>query len=84
MARPVLFTLTGLLICTGVPAKGEPAAEPDSAVAHALAVQRAMLAARDHLSRDEAKEAVTVLEAEILYINGNPNYLALLRDAYTA
>jgi hypothetical protein len=84
MARPVLFTLIGLLSCTAVRVVAEPAAEPDAAVAHALGVQRAMLAARDHLSRDEAKEAVKVLEAEILYINGNPNYLALLRDAYTA
>jgi hypothetical protein len=84
MVRPVLLTLIGLIVCTGLPAKAEPTAEPDPAVAHALAVQRAMLAARDHLARDEAKEAVKALEAEILYINGNPNYLALLRDAYTA
>jgi hypothetical protein len=84
MVRPVLLTLIGLMVWTGAPAKAEPSAEPDPAVAHALAVQRAMLAARDHLSRDEAKEAVKALEAEILFINGNPQYLALLRDAYTA
>jgi hypothetical protein len=47
-------------------------------------VQRAMAAAREQLSSNHPAEAVAVLEAELLNANGNSQFLAILREAYTA
>ncbi len=43
-----------------------------------------MQEARDHLAQNRAKEAVAVLEKQIIYVNGDPTFLALLRDTYIA
>src|SRR5438067_4419959 len=61
------------------------AAPPDdTALADTLAVQSAMQQAREHLLRSHPREAVEILHRELGHINGNPVYLALLRDAYQA
>jgi hypothetical protein len=58
--------------------------ETDPRIARALAVQKAMTEARQHLQEKRPADAVALLEAEILYVNGNPNFLALMKDAYVA
>lgn len=47
-----------------------------------LAVQTAMQQGRDYLLHNNPKAAIEVLERQLPLINGNQNYLALLRDAY--
>src|SRR5437667_80395 len=49
-----------------------------------LAVQKALLQAKDYLVQADAKKAVEVLEANLGRINGDRRYLMLLRDAYRA
>jgi hypothetical protein len=61
-----------------------PEEDRDNAVSAALAVQTALQQGRDHLLRGDARSAVFVLESQLARINGNPAYLALLRDAYRA
>ena len=86
MARDGLYAL----LCAGAvslfgPATPVPAApgdDRDSTVAAALSVQTAMQQGRDFLQRGDARAAVRVLEEHLPKINGNPTYLALLRDAY--
>ena len=43
-----------------------------------------MQQAREHLLHNRPREAVNALHRELGHINGNPVYLALLRDAYQA
>src|SRR5262249_8955572 len=59
-----------------------PADDRDSTVAATLAVQTAMQQGRDYLLRNNPRAAVETLERQLPRINGNPAYLALLRDAY--
>lgn len=59
-----------------------PPAEPESGFKNTLAVQRAMEQARYFLLQADPKKAVLVLEDELPRINGNANYLKLLREAY--
>src|SRR5262249_48639717 len=66
----------GSLAVAANPGGGDPAIE------NTLAVQKAVLQARDHLLQAEPKKAVDVLEANLTRINGDRKYLALLRDAY--
>lgn len=47
-------------------------------------VSRAMAAAREHLTAGRPAEAVPVLEAELLNADGDPAFLSLLRETYTA
>lgn len=56
----------------------------DDAVAKQLAVQAAMTRARAFLSDLNAQKAVDVLEEQLAKVNGNPQYLVLLREAYRA
>ncbi len=49
-----------------------------------LAVQAAMASARKSLDSQMPVEAVTSLEKEVANANGNKDFLALLREAYTA
>ncbi len=50
----------------------------------ALSVQAAMVRARSLLSEMQPHKAVDVLEEQLAKVNGNPQYLSLLRDAYRA
>jgi len=47
-------------------------------------VQLALRQAQDHLKRGETRQAIEVLESRLAWINGNRDYLAALREAYTA
>lgn len=60
------------------------AAASDDAVAKQLAVQTAMSRARASLSEMKAQKAVEVLEEQLPKVNGNPQYLVLLRESYRA
>lgn len=57
-------------------------AETDPRIARALAIQNAMNEARGHLQANRAAEAVAALEAQILHIDGNESFLALMKEAY--
>ena len=79
-----------LLVCALALAISAPAGlaanpgqdDKENAVAAALAVQTAMQQGRDLLLENKPRAAVEVLEKELARINGNQNYLVLLRDAY--
>src|SRR6516165_2067891 len=73
-----------LLIILIPAAFAQPAAESDPRISRAVAVQRAMADAKELLRANRSSDAVAALEAQILYINGNPSYLALMKDAYVA
>lgn len=49
-----------------------------------IAVQRAISAGREYLRKNQASAAIQVLEAELINADGQPSYLTLLKDAYTA
>src|SRR5262245_36097777 len=81
-----------VLVCAGtllgadpVPsAPSRPADDRDGNIAATLAVQTAMQQGRDFLLHNNPKAAVETLEHQLPRINGNPAYLALMRDAYRA
>jgi hypothetical protein len=83
MARNGLLAAAcaGALLAAG-PLASLSADDRDLAVDATLAVQAAMRQAQDALLHNNAKAAVEVLEAQLPRINGNQNYLALLRGAY--
>jgi hypothetical protein len=56
----------------------------DNAILSSLAVQTAMQQAREYLLHHNAKAAVEVLEGQLPRIDGNQNYLVLLKNAYRA
>jgi hypothetical protein len=58
--------------------------EADPGIENTLAIQKAVMQARDYLMHSEARKAVEVLEANLPRINGDRKYLSLLRDAYRA
>jgi hypothetical protein len=81
--------LVALLLAPAAVARQPPAAvespdDPDRAVVRTLAVQQALSQGRALLRDGRAREAVEVLEKELPRIDGNPLYLAALRDAYAA
>src|SRR5208282_1323337 len=88
MAKDGLFALAcALAIAVAGPGLSLVSAGPDDrdlAVTAALAVQMAIQQGRDYLQRDDPRSAVFVLEGQLGRINGNPTYMALMRDAYRA
>jgi tetratricopeptide (TPR) repeat protein len=74
----------GAVMTAGPSSSGPPAVgdSQDSAVSTTLAVQTAMQQGRQHLLHNEYRAAVTALESQLPYINGNQVYLKLLEDAY--
>lgn len=82
MVRFVASVSLSALLLTA-PASAE-SPESDPRVARALSVQKAITEAREHLQAGRAANAVSVLEAEILYVNGNSTYLELMKTAYLA
>jgi hypothetical protein len=88
MARKGLI----LLLCAGVTAAacllltvapgGAADEDRDAKLRSLLAVQKALADGRDFLKSGEFRAAVTVLEARVVYIDGNKEYLDALRDAY--
>jgi hypothetical protein len=90
MARDGLSALrrAGLLLgalvfslCAQVPVRSSPPEERE-AIATTLAVQTALQHGRELVTRGNFETAVHVLERELSCINGNRDYLAVLRDAY--
>jgi tetratricopeptide (TPR) repeat protein len=73
------FTLV-LVVSLNLSAPAQPPASP--AVAKALAVQDALRRGRELIQQGQALEAVALLEEQLPFINGNSNYLGLLREAY--
>jgi len=54
----------------------------DDRIASTLAVQTALQQGRTHIVKGDFQAAVHVLESQITRIDGNSQYLAVLRDAY--
>jgi tetratricopeptide (TPR) repeat protein len=54
----------------------------ENAIGNALAIQRAMEQAKYFLHTGENQKAVLVLEEQVSRINGNPEFLRLMREAY--
>jgi hypothetical protein len=81
MALDGLMVLACALATAAPPAATAPSNGPD-AMANTLAVQRALLRGRQLLHEADPGAAVAVLEAQLSRINGNREYLQLLRDAY--
>ena len=78
----LVVALAALLSPSPVPAD-PPAA--DVAVNDALALQQAMHDAKYYLQHgNDSKKAVELLEQQLPRVNGNGEYLRLLRDAYRA
>jgi hypothetical protein len=69
-----------LILCFAQSAIAQPAAT--TAVSNSLAVQDALRRGRDLIQNGQAIEAVTLLEEQLPYINGNMTFLSLLREAY--
>jgi tetratricopeptide (TPR) repeat protein len=61
-----------------------PDDDTDQAIAATLAVQIALQQGREHMLNGRHKAAIDVLEAQVARINGNREYLRVLRDAYRA
>ena len=59
-------------------------ADSDPRITRALALQKAITDAKSHLDARRPLDAATVLEAEILFANGDERYLALLKETYIA
>jgi hypothetical protein len=77
------FVCAAATLCL-TPSWGRSSPVDDHFLSETLAVQSAMQQAREHLLHNRPEEAVAVLHRELSHINGNPVYLALLRDAYQA
>src|SRR5262249_38978517 len=88
MTRSNYFLLSFLCAAVVVGALTVKAANPggdgEPSIENTLAVQKAVLQARDYLFglQPEPKKAVDILETNLSRINGDRKYLALLRDAY--
>ncbi len=86
MARDGLFApvcaaalFAGLCLAAAAPAQ-----DRDAPITVTLAVQTALQQGREALLRGNTAQAVQVLESQLARINGNKDYLAVLRDAYRA
>ena len=77
MAR--LVALGSLLLLVPVLIASDP-----PPVERQLAIQKAMLAARQYLDVNMPADAVAALEAHIANADGNRAFLSLLREAYLA
>lgn len=76
---PRLLALGSLLLLVSTLFAADP-----PPVEKQLALQKAMLAARQHLDVNMPADAVAALEAEIANADGNKAFLTLLREAYLA
>jgi hypothetical protein len=77
------------LFCAGAVLAGDPqsnaSSDPgagDTVVTRTLAVQAALQQGKEQLLHGDYRAAVTTLESQLAYINGNQVYLKLLQDAY--
>ena len=70
------------LILVGMLAPSLLAQPGEAPVSQTLAMQKAMATGRVLLEQNRGREAVEILQKELLHANGNAKYLSLLRDAY--
>ena len=83
MFRPASLSLPGLiLIAFTTITSANPPEDSDSRFNKALSLQTAMARARILLSEQKSQKAVDVLEEQLPKVNGNTEYLVLLRDSY--
>jgi hypothetical protein len=77
----IVFGVLAIPVCGPSGARGGP---PDDreAIATTLAVQTALHHGRELVARGSFETAVHLLERELPRINGNRDFLAVLRDAY--
>jgi hypothetical protein len=79
---PLVVALLVLIPLASLPA--DPPAD-DAAIKHTLALQNALQQARYYLQHgNDSKKAVELLEAQLAAVNGNAEFLRLLREAYRA
>jgi tetratricopeptide (TPR) repeat protein len=83
MARDGLFLRAGAC-CAALLLLSIPAAAQERDIAVTLAVQTALQQGRTALRNGQNAQAVEALEAQLARINGNSEYLGVLRDAYRA
>jgi tetratricopeptide (TPR) repeat protein len=83
MFRVGTLSLLGLsIIAFAAVSTAQAPNDADARFNKALSVQTAMARARILLSERNAQKAVDVLEEQLPKVNGNTEYLVLLRDAY--
>src|SRR5438045_1394822 len=70
-----------ILVMVPLGAAGPPE-DANSRLVTLLAVQRALQEGRDQLQRGNFQAAVSILESQVSSINGDAEYLNVLRDAY--
>ncbi len=84
MLRLGTFSLFSLTLITFAVLSANPPDDADSRFSKALSVQAAMARARVLLGENNTQKAVEILEEQLPKVNGNAEYLVLLRDAYRA
>src|SRR5438045_9003418 len=82
MLRLASLALLGFFLFAIASLIGNPPDDPK--FNNALSVQAAMVRARTLLTEMQSQKAVEVLEEQLPKVNGNPQYLSLLRDSYRA
>jgi tetratricopeptide (TPR) repeat protein len=86
-ALPFACAFAGtLFFAIGLPTAraAAPDDDTDQAIAATLAVQIALQQGREHMINGKYKLAIDALEGQVAHINGNREYLRMLRDAYRA
>ena len=81
MIRIGLFSSAAILLI-GTYGAADPPPEANQAFKNALLVQQAQAQAKEFIFRADYAKAVQVLEEHLARINGNHEYLRLLRNAY--
>jgi tetratricopeptide (TPR) repeat protein len=71
-----LLASLALIVCISYVQAG------DAPLERQLALQKAMATARQYLEQKMSAEALSTLEAEVMYADGNKAFLDLLREAY--
>ncbi len=74
--------ISALFIVMLLPYFVQADAEGDPRISRALALQKAMSDAKKCLADNQSAQAVALLEADILHVNGDESYLALMKSAY--
>src|SRR5260370_4007121 len=83
-ASSLLLVIALAIIGSQSPLPADPPADA-AAVKDALALQQAMHEAKYYLQHgNDSRKAVDLLEGQLPRVNGNAEYLRLLRDAYRA
>ena len=79
LGSPSALGIVALVLVSAVAAN-----PPEDSFQKTLAVQTAMVRARMFLNDSDSQKAVLILEENLRSVNGNSEYLVLLRDCYRA